>query len=75
VPISLDPSQTITDFASATPGPGVEFTADGFGYEVVPEVSFYGLFLGAVSLDGRSPNAADNRIPIMVYRRPCDVLP
>ena len=52
VPISLDPSQTITDFASGNFGGqgGVDFTADGLGYEVVPEVSFYGLLLGAVSL-------------------------
>jgi len=50
VPISLDPSQTITDFASAQKDSLNTFTADGLGYEVVPEVSFYGLLLGAVSL-------------------------
>jgi hypothetical protein len=51
VPISLDPSQTITDFASGSENStALPFTADGLGYEVVPEVSFYGLLLGAVSL-------------------------
>ena len=45
VPISLDPSQTISDFASGTSGASV-ITADGFGYEVVPEPSSYGLLVG-----------------------------
>ena len=47
VPISLDSQSTITDFASAKENAtALPFTADGLGYNVVPEPSAFGLLLG-----------------------------